>query len=371
MKLYIEDLPDGRVRYRMPYKCPLTGKTKRVSAIYEKDNIRNRRRAEEYLQEQIEQILMQSSNDVTLEHALCLYLKDKAKHVKESTLVRDTASLNRLCTLFPKDTMIRNITTLMWKNVLETKSEGKPGTFNEYLKRLKIFLKWCYMNDIIESSAIYDKLQRMHDASPREKITDKYLEQAEIKPLIDAMEGMDQWQLLTKFLILSGLRIGEAVALERDDINGGYIHVNKTYNIIVKKVTSPKTLDSIRDVSMQKELEQVVREVIKYNNLMAIRYNCHSRLLFPHFSDSQHINAYSYTKCLKEVSMKVLGRSITPHVLRHTSASLLLAADVPIDMISRRLGHSDSRITKEIYLHIMEERKQKDADRIADIKMLG
>lgn len=43
-----------------------------------------------------------------------------------------------------------------------------------------------------------------------------------------------------------------------------------------------------------------------------------------------------------------------------TCASLFLANGVSVDTISRRLGHSDSKITKEIYLHMTGKLKQAD-----------
>lgn len=60
---------------------------------------------------------------------------------------------------------------------------------------------------------------------------------------------------------------------------------------------------------------------------------------------------------------------ITVHALRHTHASLLLEKGVSIDMISRRLGHKNSKITREIYLHVTEKLKEKDNSQIAAINI--
>lgn len=60
---------------------------------------------------------------------------------------------------------------------------------------------------------------------------------------------------------------------------------------------------------------------------------------------------------------------ITVHALRHTHASLLLEKGVSIDTISRRLGHKNSKITREIYLHVTEKLKEKDNSQIAAINI--
>ncbi len=43
--------------------------------------------------------------------------------------------------------------------------------------------------------------------------------------------------------------------------------------------------------------------------------------------------------------------NVTPHTLRHTSATWMTAAGVPFPEIARYLGHSDSRTTEAIYAH--------------------
>ena len=43
----------------------------------------------------------------------------------------------------------------------------------------------------------------------------------------------------------------------------------------------------------------------------------------------------------------------TPHSLRHTYASISLAAGLPLAYVSRQLGHSNSAITLEVYTHFV------------------
>ncbi|HZO29111.1 MAG TPA: tyrosine-type recombinase/integrase [Chloroflexota bacterium] len=44
---------------------------------------------------------------------------------------------------------------------------------------------------------------------------------------------------------------------------------------------------------------------------------------------------------------------LTPHGLRHLSASLLLSENVPLPNVSQRLGHADPNITARIYSHVV------------------
>jgi integrase len=52
----------------------------------------------------------------------------------------------------------------------------------------------------------------------------------------------------------------------------------------------------------------------------------------------------------------------SPHALRHSAASLLLAQGVPLKVISEVLGHSSIRVTADVYAHLMEPAKAEAAD---------
>ena len=84
----------------------------------------------------------------------------------------------------------------------------------------------------------------------------------------------------------------------------------------------------------------------------------------------EHIEFDCYAKYLRETSQRVIGRRITPHTLRHTHASLLMEQGIDIDSISKRLGHNDSRITREIYLHVTKKLEEQRNAQIKELKIL-
>ncbi len=85
---------------------------------------------------------------------------------------------------------------------------------NEMLTRFKALIRWGYSNDYIDDVRYLDKLKPYKDASNHKKAANKYLEPEEIQKLLPSLTEK-KWQLLTRFLILSGLRVGEAIALEK------------------------------------------------------------------------------------------------------------------------------------------------------------
>lgn len=52
----------------------------------------------------------------------------------------------------------------------------------------------------------------------------------------------------------------------------------------------------------------------------------------------------------------------SPHELRHSCASLLLAQGVPLKVVSEVLGHSSIRVTADVYSHLLEPAKAEAAD---------
>ena len=93
--------------------------------------------------------------------------------------------------------------------------------------------------------------------------------------------------------------------------------------------------------------------------------------IFLQGKDGERINYYTYNKYIKENALRILSREkVTPHILRHTHTCMLSENGVPLETITRRLGHEDSEITRQIYLHVTKKMKQNDNERIASVKIM-
>lgn len=360
---------NGKIKYRERYTDPLSGKKKTVCITMDKDTASNRKKAAEELVRLInERTTSVEVSNITLCELKECYINYQKKTVKQSTWVRNEITLNTLCTLLGDDSLVDNLTAAYVRDkLLDTSKE--PGTLNEYIKRLKAMLNWAYASDYTDNAKLIKKLVRFKDKPHREKIQDKYLEQEEVKSLLDGMKN-EQWYYLTKFLILSGLRIGEAIALEDKDIDSD-VHVTKTFDVVNNVITSPKTSYSIRDVYIQPELASCIKAYRLYRKKTSMENGIRSKHFFFDKKTGDYIAYHSFCKYLREVSERILGRKVTIHTLRHTHASLMLADGVPVDTISRRLGHENSKVTKEIYLHITKKLMENDNQIIQNTKIIS
>lgn len=366
--MWVEQTKKGKYKFIERYTDPLTGKYKRVSVTLDKDTPQSRKQAQKAISKKIEAAEFGEPKKITLGELIEKYREDQKKTIKASTYARNYSACNSIMEILGSDTIISRMNAgYIRESFLATGKE--PVTLNEFLTRFKALMRWGYRNDYVSDISYLDKLEKFKDTPHRIKIEGKFLESSELSDLLSGM-AIKKWRDLTEFLALSGLRFGEAAALDLPDIDlkSRLIHVSKTYDAAHDIVTSTKTSTSTRDVYMQDQLYQLCRR-LKAERLSDSIVLQMTVVFFPG-TRRERIEFDCYAKYLRENSERIIGRRITPHTLRHTHASLLMEQGIDIDTISRRLGHSNSRVTREIYLHVTKKLKEKENARLKNIKLL-
>jgi integrase len=177
--------------------------------------------------------------------------------------------------------------------------------------------------------------------------------------------------------LLTGLRQGEILALDRKDIlnNKTIVRVNKTLktakvfgtngekNIYEIKVTKPKSKASRREVPLPETLKSELRKLeilVAEEKLKLGEAYINNSLLFP-----SETGTYIDAKNLRRSWKRALENANIPyrkfHVLRHTYATRLFENNTSILTVSRLLGHSTIKTT-EIYTHVLEDIKAKEVE---------
>ena len=370
--MWAEELESGKIKFVERYTNPLTGKYGRVSVVMEKNTASTRKVALEALNAKI-QGKMEAINaepeqkGLTLGKLKELYLAYQKKAFKLSTYRRNYYSLKTTVNCLGADILVSSLSAGYIKQKMDTLNL-ENGSYNEYITRFKAMLRWGYENDLVADIRYLDKLKKLQNDTRREKLVNKYLEREELSALLKAME-LERWKLLTEFMVLSGLRYGEVCGLDKSDVSqtDQMIHVTKNYDYNNGVLTSTKTFTSTRGVFIQPELADVCKRIDAFFDMEGLRKS--STLFFPDF-DGGYMHYYDYAKYLRETSKRAIGREITPHTLRHTHVSLLAEAGVPLETISRRLGHSGSKVTKDVYLHVTKRLEERDRERISNTSLL-
>ena len=239
-------------------KDPNTGLDRIISVKVKGTSEKARMDAFKKLQEKIDHL---SDKRVLLSAAIETYLTEMERSLKPSSIRKARIELNSFLNVVG-DSYVNNLSA----GYIRTKllNSGKENrTLNGYLKVFKTFWMWAYRNDIVESRELFDKLSNFQDTPKRERIQDKYLEPWELQKLLDNMD-VERWVLMTQLLVASGLRIGEVIGLNKNDLIGSSIKVNRTYDPNNKVLTDPKTFSSKREVYIQEELREVINKIFEY-----------------------------------------------------------------------------------------------------------
>ncbi|MST81525.1 tyrosine-type recombinase/integrase [Bilifractor porci] len=368
--MWSQKLKSGNVCYRERYENPLTGEIK-VATVTIKPSGKKRtdeRIAEEALREKIDKITHEAKvKDLTLEELCEKYIARQQREYKPQTAQAARRRLSTIKRLIGNKALIKRLNAPLVADKLYT---GSDITYNERLTRFKALMRWAYQAGYIDDVSYLDRLQNKRVPSVRVKDAEKYLEHDEIDKLLSGMT-VERWKLVTEFLILSGLRIGEFIALNDSDVDfeKREIHVTKTFSRDIHKISTTKTEMSERDVYMQDELLECAERIKKFSKEEQIQYVFQTDLFLSN-GNGDYICYDVYSKYFRENTERILGRRLTPHSLRHTHTALLAESGVPLETISRRLGHADSEVTKNVYFHVTEKMREKDNDKIKSVKML-
>jgi len=165
--------------------------------------------------------------------------------------------------------------------------------------------------------------------------------------------GMDEHYLpLTRFLLGTGCRIGEATAVQAGDVN---LHQGTvTFQRAWKKGETGRYLGSLkgrrerRTVVLSPSILDELRGLLagKAGDDLVFTGRRGGRIQPQHFRNRQWQRALEAAGTTKR---------LTPHSLRHTSASWLLANGTSPLVVQHRLGHESLSTTSRVYAHLLTE----------------
>lgn len=152
---------------------------------------------------------------------------------------------------------------------------------------------------------------------------------------------------LVVLLLGTGLRLGEALALQWGDVDlvSGSVRVRRTLSRRTGEgvvLSEPKTATSRRLVAMPAVVAVALQPLPR--GTYVFESECNSPL------DSANVRRW----LRRFMKAQGLGEW-TPHELRHSAASLLLSEGVPLKVVSDVLGHSSIQITADVYSHVLPE----------------
>ena len=167
--------------------------------------------------------------------------------------------------------------------------------------------------------------------------------------------GFHEKGLWVKTLLLTGMRPGEAAALRWSnvDLDSGEIHVIAARETGCTRTKEPKTAAGVRDIPIHADLLDELREEKTKADPMGV--------VFPNVNGTVpgQDTCGKWWRDFRETVEKhhpgVLGEDVTLYCLRHTFATNLAEAGVPMNVTKDLMGHADIQTTANVYTHRSQE----------------
>jgi len=181
------------------------------------------------------------------------------------------------------------------------------NTINLRISALSSFIDWCIDNDY----TLRNYFKKNKVKTPKRLV--EYLDDKTVNLLLSIVK--DKLKPYIEVMLFGGLRISEAVSVSGQNF---YEDGNTIYCRVIGKGNKERITPLLMDI-------EDARKFLK-------------------FKKNDKVTAASIKEYLYRLSAKS-GRHITAHRLRHTFATKASSMGVPIDVISKWLGHEDLRTT--------------------------
>ena len=242
-------------------------------------------------------------------------------------------------------------------NGSKTKKPLSGKTILEHHRLLRAMLhKAVYWQLIVANPA--ERVQPPKARKPKRRSYDDeqtkiLLENLELLPSEDT-----KYKVAIILTVFTGVRLGELMGLEWQDVDfkNGIISINRSSQYLADMgvfTKVPKTESSIREIAIPEFIISLLEEYkLWYEEQKSIYgelWMNSDRLFVQADGKPMHPSTISkwFVKYVGQIGLPVINF----HGLRHTNASLLVAQNIDIAVISARLGHAQISTTLDFYVH--------------------
>lgn len=243
--------------------------------------------------------------------------------------------------------------------------EMSDSSKNKIHKLLKAAITKAYQLDMIPKNFM--------EAVIAPKVSKKEIQiftKEEIRKILDATissQYYNKYYPLLYLAVTTGARLGEVLGLKYNCVKNGYIVINNSLQEILLDGKHqmvdmpPKTEAGIRKITINKTLQQLLTQKAADERIMSFDgYVFHTA----------HGTPYNIRN-LRRMWIAVQKAADVPyrnfHCLRHTHATQLLAAGVPLLEVAKRLGHSKVSHTLNLYGHAIPGYDQMIPEKIDEL----
>jgi Site-specific recombinase XerD len=355
-----------RYKYCERFELP-NGEIRKVSVIFNTNSSHARKQATIELQRKYEQAVKEIDINkvVTYYDVAMSWLEHTEPTVKRSTHINHTIYVNKIFSYIDKALPIADLTAVTLEDVLHKVYYVENLSYSytrATFTTMKAIYKHAKRKKLIPSLIDFEDIEikkKPFSHSDIAKKQNKFLDAVELKETLMQLSKIDsRISLLFEFVSLTGLRIGELLALRYSDYDkeNATININGTIQYDYKnsseiKRGTPKNIYSVRNVSLSDRAVSILDSIMLENKRRSLWFEGY--IDHGYIFTSSRGNPYDIqflNRRLKGVHIE--GKHLTTHIFRHTHISMLAELGVPLETIMQRVGHNDPNTTLSIYTHV-------------------
>lgn len=256
------------------------------------------------------------------------------------------------------------------------KMTGSNGSRRKYLTTIQAILTYGVQCGVIEHSPAHDIAWKKKNEPKKKRYMTPDQAQRFIEYIRNSKMDNDEKRYF-EFLLLTGLRPSEALALKWSDINYDNFSILVEHTLIYDSSlpkghrltlgstkTGEKKLISIKNETILRILRDQQLHVKSLRKKLGTQFK-HPEMIFPSgMGNYRDIGALrtALSRCTKGTEFEFL----TPHMMRHTFATVGLLESGDLSAVSKELGHSDVSTTLGFYAEVLLESKENLINTVAD-----
>ena len=379
-----------RYLYREEFKHPITNKSITVSVTLNSNSNKAQKEAVQLLQEKFnaKTETATSKKDAMINTLTFYEVADKWEEYTRPTVKAETSRnhqqyIRRIKQAVPSSLLLLDFTPNTAERIVHDMYYKEILSFaycSATLNIIKCIMKYAKKQEYIKamqrttdyeySITDFTEIKLKKRPSTKEELqakANKFLDADELKYCLQQIDGMNhRIALAMEFISLTGLRVGEMLALRIQDYSKEkkLVNVNGT---IVKSAANgsdiqrgtPKNEYSYRDVTLNKRAIDILEWFILENKRRKWKdptYRDKDGYIFTTRTGNPY-NVQYINKYLRKV--RIPNKHISSHIFRHTHISILAEKGVELKAIMNRVGHNDPNTTLSIYTHVTEAMQEK------------
>lgn len=256
-------------------------------------------------------------------------------------------AINLFNDYFGDDMLVKNITRSEYQKFLNKYGNDRA---DETVRKVHGCLSRCIKDALYDGYLKKDPTYNVDVKGTKQakKEDTKFMTIKQYLKMIEYFKSRDEMSYIFLYILaITGARFSDVINMTELDLNekDGIIHLRGT-----------KTANADRFVEVTtKDVKHIKSKLSKLPR----------RIDGKLFKISHNAVAKSFNHAKSHIGLD--DKSITPYALRHTHTSYLLSKGIPIEYISKRLGHYNISITLDTYSHLLDEHKKEQGQRVREL----